>query len=751
MVAAAANSRDEFKKKVRDRLAERAGHQCSNPDCRAPTSGPQVQEDASSVKVGRGSHITAAAPGGPRYDASLTPGQRSAQSNGVWLCAVCADKVDKDEAGYPVALLRQWKEDAEAEARRRLGKSASAGSESTGATKRTAGRRRAAKLSALLSALAVVSYLADFGGARTQMREWGIGAGLIREFQTASPGEILIIVASFYRSEGVVGTEAHREVADALKAAFASAAPSVTVRVEVSSVQLRTGETERARTLGRRYRAGMVIWGDDTGARSSYSTLNLMVRNSQVCTISNVERAYLRDPRAYSTYVTHERPSELAVTSLIRVGSVLYSKDQYGDAIRLFEQVTVSLAPSQLLTLVQSLLTHAYNERGIEAALADHAAEALSDFTLALKYAEAVPAPSSVYAAQTNLGIAYFNSGDPTAGFREVDRAIALMPTVAAAYVSRAALHGARSEADLARADLNKAVQLEPQAVAVRKSRADFLVGQGEYASALEDCDAAIASSPGDSEAHSCRAAVFLAEARTAEAETALKRATELGSLNWCDFLRLGNMLYGRGDYRGALAKYDQAVQLGPDEARAIASRGRALLALGRTKEACAAYQMATQLEPNDPRFHRDHGSALFQLRRFEEAVSAYDAAITLQPQDAGTYLGRGLAYHRLGRADDAIRDLTRAIELQPENAWRYVNRGFVFHELGRNDEAIRDSTRAIELDPTLRSAYDLRSLAYSEKGDKTRALADYQAARKLQEDGVGATSSAEAPVPRDP
>ena len=110
---------DEFLAKVKDTLAKRAGMKCSNPDCRVTTSGPR-DEPTKSVNVGEAAHITAAAPGGPRYDASLTPGQRCDINNGIWLCQRCHALVDQDEQHYTIALLREWKAEAEEAARREL-------------------------------------------------------------------------------------------------------------------------------------------------------------------------------------------------------------------------------------------------------------------------------------------------------------------------------------------------------------------------------------------------------------------------------------------------------------------------------------------------------------------------------------------------------------------------------------------------------------------------------------------------------
>ena len=108
-------NRDNFSKPVIRKLAERVAFLCSCPDCRNPTLGPSSDPDAS-VNLGKAAHITAAAKGGPRYDPTLTALERRSIQNGIWLCAIHADLVDKDEAAYSVMLLRTWKEQAEKQA-----------------------------------------------------------------------------------------------------------------------------------------------------------------------------------------------------------------------------------------------------------------------------------------------------------------------------------------------------------------------------------------------------------------------------------------------------------------------------------------------------------------------------------------------------------------------------------------------------------------------------------------------------------
>ena len=115
-------SRDEdFSPATRRMLAERVGHVCSCPECRAPTSGPQLEE-GKSVTAGDAAHITAASPNGPRFDRSLTPEERRHYDNGIWLCVMHARIVDQDKSRYTVEELRRWKLEAEGHAQKYLGR-----------------------------------------------------------------------------------------------------------------------------------------------------------------------------------------------------------------------------------------------------------------------------------------------------------------------------------------------------------------------------------------------------------------------------------------------------------------------------------------------------------------------------------------------------------------------------------------------------------------------------------------------------
>lgn len=108
-------NRDDFTAKVKAIVKGRAAYICSNPECRCLTVAPSQVDPEGFIYIGEVAHITAAAPGGPRYDPNLTVEERSSPENAIHLCAVCATMIDKNRGvDFPAGLLRQWRTQHEA-------------------------------------------------------------------------------------------------------------------------------------------------------------------------------------------------------------------------------------------------------------------------------------------------------------------------------------------------------------------------------------------------------------------------------------------------------------------------------------------------------------------------------------------------------------------------------------------------------------------------------------------------------------
>jgi hypothetical protein len=106
------SDRHDFTQRTKEILAKRVRYSCSNPICGKSTIGPHSEKEKT-LLIGIAAHITAASPGGPRYDNSLREDERRSLDNAVWLCVNCSTLIDKDQSSYTVEILKRWRIDAE--------------------------------------------------------------------------------------------------------------------------------------------------------------------------------------------------------------------------------------------------------------------------------------------------------------------------------------------------------------------------------------------------------------------------------------------------------------------------------------------------------------------------------------------------------------------------------------------------------------------------------------------------------------
>ena len=159
-----------------------------------------------------------------------------------------------------------------------------------------------------------------------------------------------------------------------------------------------------------------------------------------------------------------------------------------------------------------------------------------------------------------------------------------------------------------------------------------------------------------------------------------------------------GNTKYYLGDYKDAIADYDSAIRLNPDNANTYYNRGTAKGDLGQHFAAIADFDIAIRLKPDLAEAYYNRGAAKSDLGQHFAAIADYDTAIRLKPDHAGAYNSRGVAKGNLGQHSAAITDFDTAIRLKPDHANAYLNRGVAKVLLNRISEAKRDGRTALRL-----------------------------------------------------
>lgn len=101
--------RDDFSPDVKEILAKRSGYICAYPGCRRMTVAGSDDRRSGLTLVGVAAHITAAAPGGPRYEVLMGSDERSSEKNGIWLCQTHAKFIDDNPSVCTVEEILRWK------------------------------------------------------------------------------------------------------------------------------------------------------------------------------------------------------------------------------------------------------------------------------------------------------------------------------------------------------------------------------------------------------------------------------------------------------------------------------------------------------------------------------------------------------------------------------------------------------------------------------------------------------------------
>ena len=186
------------------------------------------------------------------------------------------------------------------------------------------------------------------------------------------------------------------------------------------------------------------------------------------------------------------------------------------------------------------------------------------------------------------------------------------------------------------------------------------------------------------------------------------------------------------GDYEGAIADYDRAIEINPQYARAYSNRGITKDNMGGHKGAIADYDRAIEINPQYAGAYNNRGTAKDNMGDHTDAIADYDRAIEIDPQ-YGTYNNRGVAKDSLGDYKGAIADFDRAIEINPQSAKAYKNRGDTKSNMGDHKGAIADYDRAIEINPQYAGAYTNRRIAKGKMGDHASALAGDEHALRIE------------------
>lgn len=179
-----------------------------------------------------------------------------------------------------------------------------------------------------------------------------------------------------------------------------------------------------------------------------------------------------------------------------------------------------------------------------------------------------------------------------------------------------------------------------------------------------------------------------------------------------------GNMLHERGDLNGAIAEFDQAIAIDPNQPFYYFNRGNARKDKRELDLAISDYESALALDGTISEVYNNRGVAQQMKGDFDAAISDFNQALVLNPKHPNAYNNRGYLRQQRGDVDGALSDYERAIELNPDDAYFYSNRGSIRRMKGDLDGAMNDIAKSIALDPKNAEAYCNLGLVHLSKGN---------------------------------
>ena len=189
-----------------------------------------------------------------------------------------------------------------------------------------------------------------------------------------------------------------------------------------------------------------------------------------------------------------------------------------------------------------------------------------------------------------------------------------------------------------------RAIELDPNALAILNNRAGAYLKCGQLDLAWADCQQSLQMDPERPDSFNTRGLVYT----------------------------------GWGRLDEALSDFDRAVELCPEFAKAYNNRGCVYKKTKQYDLAIDDFNRALALDRHYLEAYHNRANAFTYLGDYHRAIKSYNAAARCQPRQQEIFLSRGLVYAMVGQERQACRDLKHALQLSPAvrpKVERIVNR----------------------------------------------------------------------------
>ncbi|MBV6621953.1 MAG: tetratricopeptide repeat protein [Rivularia sp. (in: Bacteria)] len=362
------------------------------------------------------------------------------------------------------------------------------------------------------------------------------------------------------------------------------------------------------------------------------------------------------------------------------------------------------------------------------------------------RYDEAVKAfdeaikqkPSFVYLAYYGKGLALGLEKKYKEAITASEQATKLKPGFVAGWKRQSLDYRKLKRLDKALFTINKAIQLQPENPNLYLIKRVILSDLKQYAQAEVAITEAIKLSP-RALFYDSRGILYRNQKKWDLALADYNQAININPEDASVYINRGNLYKDKKKWDLALADYNKAIQINPENASAYNNRGILNQDKKKWDLALADYNKAIQINPENAKTYFNRGLVYIDQKKWDLALADYNKAIQINPEYAKAYNNRASLYDDQKKWELALADYNTAIQINPEYAKAYNNRGILYKKQKKWNLALADYSKAIQINPDDASAYNNRAVLYHDQKKWDLALADYNKAIQINPENATA------------
>jgi tetratricopeptide (TPR) repeat protein len=291
----------------------------------------------------------------------------------------------------------------------------------------------------------------------------------------------------------------------------------------------------------------------------------------------------------------------------------------------------------------------------------------------------------------------------------------------------------------------DKAIAMNPTLAEAWLNKGASLSEKGQNAEAMRCFDRALAINPKLSVAWSNKGHVLFELGHYAESLTSFQRALQLNPRDAGVLFHEAATFAKLGKHEEAVASYTKVVRLEPKRSNAWFNMAHSMGFLGRHQDVIKCCDHALQIHPDFTPLWIMKGLGSISIEHFRDALDCFQHADKLGDTSAADHIARcrmahaewyfrlGSVYQQEGNNVEAANCYEKGLAINPNNAIIWSNKGAALLALKRGAEAVACFDRAIALNPSDASAWNNKGCALLSMNQQSEALACLQEAKRLR------------------